>query len=265
VTKSRVRKEGGDNDILFDPADVRDASAFESQSGRKGSASSLLRTIQRVVRRKRFWLAIVLFGLAVLLYALRQYGYFAPDSIVFFLKTHSVIAPVVFALVYAVMVMCLVPTLPLNLGAGLIWGPYWGGILTVIGAGTGSALAFLASRYLASDYLNRKFGNSAWTWLREEIQRKEWKAVAFTRINPIFPFGPSSYFFGLTQIRFSRYIVTTLLSILPLSILFAAVGSSIGGVVLDGNVYKLVKDLMAISLAVTLLVSLRVVIKRVAK
>ncbi len=265
MTKSRARKDGGDNDVLFDPADVRDASAFESQSGRKGSVRSFLRIVQKAVRRKRFWLAIVLFGLAVLLFALRQYGYFAPDSIVWFLRSHPVIAPVVFAVVYAVMVMCLVPTLPLNLGAGLIWGPYWGGILTVIGAGTGSALAFLAARYLASDYLNRKFGNSAWTWLREEIQRKEWKAVAFTRINPIFPFGPSSYFFGLTQIRFSRYIVTTLLSILPLSVLFAAVGSSIGGVVLDGNVYKLVKDLMAISLAVTLLVSLRVVIKKVAK
>jgi uncharacterized membrane protein YdjX (TVP38/TMEM64 family) len=265
VTKSRARKDAGDNDVLFDPADVRDASAFESQSGRKRSVRSFLRIIQKTVRRKRFWLAFVLFGLAVLLYALRQYGYFAPDSIVWFLKSHPVIAPVVFAVVYAVMVMCLVPTLPLNLGAGLIWGPYWGGILTVIGAGTGSALAFLAARYLASDYLNRKFGNSAWTWLREEIQRKEWKAVAFTRINPIFPFGPSSYFFGLTRIRFSRYIATTVISVLPLSVLFAAVGSSIGGVVLDGNVYKLVKDLMAISLAVTLLVSLRVVIKKIAK
>jgi uncharacterized membrane protein YdjX (TVP38/TMEM64 family) len=42
------------------------------------------------------------------------------------------------------------------------------------------------------------------------MQRKEWKAAAFACINPIFPFGPSSYYFGLTQIRFSRYIVTTM-------------------------------------------------------
>ncbi|WP_372522576.1 TVP38/TMEM64 family protein [Sulfuricaulis sp.] len=262
MTKSRARKDAGDDDVLFDAADVRDASTFESQSGRKGSARSFLRIVQKVVRRKRFWLALVLFGLAVLLYALRQYGYFAPDSIVWFLKSHPVIAPVVFAVAYAVMVMCLVPTLPLNLGAGLIWGPYWGGLLTVIGAGTGSALAFLAARYLASDYLNRKFGNSAWTWLREEMQRKEWKAVAFTRINPIFPFGPSSYFFGLTRIKFSRYIVTTLLSIAPLCILFAAIGSSIGGIVLHGDAYTLVKDMLAISLAVTLLVALKMAVKK---
>lgn len=257
------RKDSGD--VLFDHADVRDASAFESKRVGKHDISSFLGIVWKAVRRKRFMLAIALFGLVILLFALRQYGYFAPDSIVFFFKSHPVIAPVVFIAVYAVMVVCLVPTLPLNLGAGLIWGPYWGGVLTVIGAGTGSACAFLAARYLASDYLNKKFSHSAWTWLREEIQRKEWKAVAFMRLNPIFPFGPSSYFLGLTSIRFSRYIVTTMLSILPLSIVFAAVGSSIGGIVLDGNAYSLVKNMLAISLAVTLLVVLKMVVKRITK
>ncbi len=263
--ESKAQKSGDDSDVLFDPADVRDASTFESRSGRKGSVKSFLRVVQKAARRKRFILAIALFGLAILQFSMRHYGYFAPDSIVWFLKSHPIIAPVVFAIVYADMVVCLVPTLPLNLGAGLTWGPYWGSTLTVVGASTGSACTFLAARYLASDYLNRKFSHSAWTWLREEIQRKEWKAVAFTRINPIFPFGPSSYFFGLTQIRFSRYIVTTVLSIFPLSILFAAVGSSIGGIVLDGNVYRLVKGMLVVSLAVTLLVVLKMVVKKITK
>lgn len=265
MMESRIRENGDDNDALFDPSDVRDASVFESQSGGNGNARSFLRIVRKSLGRKRFWLAVVLFGLAFLLYAMRHYGYFAPDSIVWFLRSHPVIAPVVFVIAYAVMVMCLVPTLPLNLGAGLIWGPYWGGILTVIGASAGAAGAFWAARYLASDYLNKKFNHSAWTWLRNEIQHKEWKAVAFTRINPIFPFGPSSYFFGVTEISFGRYIVITVLSILPLCLLFAAIGSSIGGIVLSGDAYGLVKDMLAISLAVTLIVALKMVIKRITR
>jgi len=256
-------KDSGD--VLFDPADVQDASVFESQRNGKRGIFSFLDVVRKVIRRKRFMLAAALFGLAILLFILRQQGYFAPDSIVFFLKSHPVIAPAGFIVVYAIMVVCLVPTLPLNLGAGLIWGAYWGGALTVIGAGAGSACAFLAARHLGSDYLNRKFSHSAWTWLKEEIQRKEWKAVAFARLNPIFPFGPSSYFFGLTRIRFSRYIVTTMLSILPLSILFAAIGSSLRGIALDGNAYPLVKNMLAISLAVVLLVALKMVIRRLSK
>lgn len=265
MTKSGVRKDRGDSDVLFDPADVRDASAFESQSVRRGGAGSFLQIIRRVVRRKRFMLAVALFGLMFVLFALRQHGYLAPDVILSFLDAHPVIAPVIFIVVYAVMVVCLAPTLPLNLGAGLVWGAYWGGVFTVIGAGIGSAVAFLAARYLASDYLNRKFNHSAWMWLRNEMQRKGWKAVAFTRINPIFPFGPSSYFFGLTRIKFGRYIATTLLSILPLSVLFAGIGSSIGGIVLYGNAYTLVKDMLAVSFAVTALVALRILAKKIAR
>lgn len=79
MTKSGVRKDGNDNGVLFDSADVRDASAFESQGGRTGSVRSFLRIVQKAVRCKRFRLAIVLFGLAVLLFALKQYGCFAPD------------------------------------------------------------------------------------------------------------------------------------------------------------------------------------------
>ena len=262
---SHSPKKRVDDDFLFDDADVRDASAYEAQRREKNGAASFQGVIWKVIRRKRFILALVLIGLTILLFMLREYGYLAPASIVAFLKFHPVAAPVIFIAVYAVTVMCFVPTLPLNLGAGLIWGSYWGGVLTVIGASAGSALAFLAARYLVSDYLNRKFDNSAWAWLRDELQRKEWKAVAFTRINPIFPFGPSSYFFGLTQIRFSRYIVATTLTIVPLSILFAGVGSSIGGIVLDGDFYKMVKDMLAISLAVTLIVALKMTVKRVMK
>jgi len=262
---SHSPKKRVDDDFLFDDADVRDASAFESQRRGKGASASFLGVVWKVVRRKRFILALALIGLTVLMFTLRKHGYLAPASIVSFLQSHPVMAPVIFTVVYALMVMCFVPTLPLNLGAGLLWGPYWGGILTVIGAGAGSALAFLAARYLVSDYFNRKFDNSAWTWLRDEMQRKEWKAVAFTRINPIFPFGPSSYFFGLTKIKFGRYIVTTLLSIAPLCILFAAIGSSIGGIILHGDAYRLVKDMLAVSLAVTLLVALKMIVKRVMK
>lgn len=262
MIKSGERRSNADGNVLFDHADVRDASTFESQLEKNAGPRAFWKIAGRVVRRKRFMLAMALFGLVVVLYAMRKYGYFSADAVVFFLKSHPVMAPVVFIAVYAVMVVCLVPTLPLNLGAGLIWGPYWGGALTVIGAGLGSAAAFLAARHIASEYLNKKFNHPAWLWLRNEIQVKQWKAVAFTRINPIFPFGPSSYFFGLTPIRFSRYIVTTLISIVPLSILFASLGSSVGGIVLEGDIYRLVKDMLAVSLAVTLLIVLKIAVKR---
>lgn len=96
MTKSGVRKDSDDSDVLFDSADVRDASAFESQNGRREGAGSFLRIVRRVVRRKRFMLAISLFGLMFVLFAFRQHGYLAPDVILSFLNAHPVITPVIF-------------------------------------------------------------------------------------------------------------------------------------------------------------------------
>jgi len=255
---------GHKEDMFFDDADVVDIVSFQQRQSRSEAAGSLLKVFRKVIRRKRFVLALAMTLLLVGFYALRHHGYLAPESIMSFFQSHPFLAPLVFLIIYAASVVCLIPTLPLNLGAGLIWGPYWGGILTVLGASTGAASAFLAARYLAADYLNARFDSAAWRWLREEIHRKGWKAVAFVRVNPVFPFGPSSYFFGLTPVGFRSYFTATMLSILPLSFTFAAIGHSIGSIVLEGDVHSLLRSLVLVSLAVTVLVLLRVAVKRIS-
>ena len=119
------------------------------------------------------------------------------------------------------------------------------------------------ARYVASDYLNNKFHNRAWNWLGRQIKRKDWQVVAFTRVNPIFPFGPSSYFFGLTNIRFYRYLISTIIFISPLAVLFASIGHSLNGIILEGDAYVLVRNIFVASVAITLLLILRLLIKRV--
>ena len=56
-----------------------------------------------------------------------------------------------FVLAYAVAVTLLIPTLPLNLGAGVLWGAGWGSALSVAGATLGATLAFLLTRFAASE------------------------------------------------------------------------------------------------------------------
>lgn len=217
------------------------------------------------VKRRRLTLSITLTMGAVAMYILWHYGYLMPESVILFLQLHPFLAPIVFLAIYAMSVMCLIPTLPLNLGAGLLWGPLGGGGITILGASAGAAGAFLAARYLSVDYSNAWTSNWIWSWMREEVGLKGWKAVAFVRVNPAFPFGLASYFFGLTSIRFRQYILATVLSIAPLSIVFAAVGHSLGGIVLGGDAGILLEDIMIMSLAVTSLVFLRMAVRRMAK
>lgn len=141
----------------------------------------------------------------------------------------------------------------------MIWGFYWGSLLTVLGGGIGAAAAFLIARYVASDYLNVRVGNAAWCRFRGEIDSGGWRAVAFVRVNPVIPFGPSSYLFGLTSVGFRSYLLTTLLAIFPLSVAFSFIGDSVGGGVWGGDADRLVRALLLVSSVVTVIALLKLI------
>ena len=186
-------------------------------------------------------------------------------SIINILRSYPYLAPIIFVFIYTLMSLSFVPTLPLNLAAGFLWGTFYGTILTLFGAGLGSLVAFYASRYFLKKKFVRFFKGKLWDDLNEELANKEWQVVAFTRLNPIFPFGPTSYFFGITKIRVQNFIVPTVVCIVPAAMAFSAIGASIENFVLNEGSQKLYMSLMLASGLLVLVVSLRFAFKIYSK
>ncbi len=150
------------------------------------------------------------------------------------------------------MIIFLVPVaLAMVLMAGFLWGWFCGGIIAIFSSSIGAAFCFLISRYLAADYLNKKFKGKIWSSLQEEIKRNDWKVIVFTRNSPVFPFGIMSYFLGLTNISFKKYFWSTVLAIIPGTWVVAAVGSYLGSIVLEGRAYNTFRIIFIISILIT--------------
>ena len=96
-----------------------------------------------------------------------------------------------------------------------------------------------------------------WEWLQDKVVRHGWKAVAFTRLVPVFPFNLLNYLFGLTPIPFRQYLGSTFVFMLPACIAFVAFGSSLGELVMRGNVKGVVIGLGVAVCAFLLTVALR--------
>lgn len=249
---------------LSDPDTLADAAAFEFERrapsrAQRLSFSSLL---ARIVRRKRFWLLVILLVGGILAAYAYRYGYLAPEQLMEFFRDYPIAAPAAFILVYALMVVLLVPTLPLNLGAGIIWGTAFGSLLTIIGFSSGALMAFLIARHLHINKITQRFGGGAWVWLESVAKEAGWKAVAFTRINPVFPSGPVNYFFGLTSISLKTYYIATVVFVIPPTILFSAIGESMGSLVINGEIAGLIRQITIGGLAFALLVLARLYIKK---
>lgn len=172
-------------------------------------------------------------------------------------RAHPAISIPAFLVVYAVSIVALVPTLPMNLAAGFIWGIYLGGLISALGASTGALIAFLAARYLMGQPLAERFNSFSLGWIQREVFGRGWKFVAFLRLNPVIPTGPVNYLLGLTSIRFVPYAVATFGFLLPSSVLVAWIGKEAESVTLSGTQAALWHGLLGVSVAVVLLVGIR--------
>jgi len=207
-------------------------------------------------------LGIILVLLVIAVFYLRKKDYIPSSEIIFnFLKSHSILAPLLFILLYSIMPSLFMPTLPLNIGAGFLWGPFWGSIYSIIGSTIGSAPGFLISRYIAGDYFKYRFNFKAWNYILDKVDKNSWKVVAFTRITPIFPSTVLSYLFGITAIPFLEYLWATFIFMLPICIAFSVLGSSIREFVLIGNLKGIIAGIIIAIVALFILFGLKPIIK----
>lgn len=220
-------------------------------SGRKWFNRLLLSMEQRLIN-KRFFLAISLIVAIILLSYLRKIGYISPESILDFIKEHKVFAPLLFILIYAIGPSVFLPSLPLTIGAGFLWGPFWGVIFSITGATIGAFIPFLTSRYLLGDMIKQRFGYSRWLWLKERVERHGWKAVALARLLPVLPFPVLNYLFGITPIPALHYLWSTFLFMLPACIAYVAFGSSMEELIFRGSIKGLILAIILVSIIMLL-------------
>lgn len=144
----------------------------------------------------------------------------------------GVLAPVVFMLIYAVATVLFLPGSVITLAGGALFGPVLGTFYNLTGATLGAVLAFLISRYLASDWVADKAGGKI-RQLINGVEAEGWRFVAFVRLVPLFPFNLLNYALGLTRIRFLHYLVATYVFMLPGAIAYTWLGyagrEAIGG------------------------------------
>jgi uncharacterized membrane protein YdjX (TVP38/TMEM64 family) len=115
----------------------------------------------------------------------------------------------------------------LTVAGGLLFGPLWGVVYTIIGATIGACLSFLVARHGARPWVERKLTGENWEKLHRQVERHGWKVLAVTRLVPLFPYNLLNYFFGLTRIKFLHYAITTFICMLPGTIAYIVFSSSL--------------------------------------
>jgi uncharacterized membrane protein YdjX (TVP38/TMEM64 family) len=137
--------------------------------------------------------------------------------------------PLVLGSAYSAATLLLLPGSPFTLAAGFLLGPVLGSITSSLAGVVGAGLAFLIGRLFLRDQLQQQTENNEdFKNLDEAIAKNGFTIVLLSRLSPVFPFNISNYVLSLTNVRFASYLLATWLGMLPGTVLFVYVGSTLG-------------------------------------
>ncbi|MBI4487580.1 MAG: TVP38/TMEM64 family protein [Deltaproteobacteria bacterium] len=168
---------------------------------------------------------LVLLGLFLGRYLLTHYD-LAPQAIRNYLLSFGPWAPLVYIIVYMIRPLVFFPASILSIAGGLVFGPLFGTIYTVIGASLGALLSFGIARFLGRDFVKPLFKGRL-QQCDAFAERNSFSVVLFMRLLPIFPFDMVNYGAGLCGVKPGGYIMATVVGIIPGTFAYVYLGSSL--------------------------------------
>lgn len=151
----------------------------------------------------------------------------APARIIVLLQGAGPLAPILYmVLMAAAIVISPIPSLPLDVASGTVFGTFWGTVYSVLGAGAGAVISFFIARALGREAITRLLKNDI-GFCDLCSERHLFYIILFARLLPLFSFDIISYGAGLTRISPRYFALATLLGMIPPTFLITYFGSGI--------------------------------------
>lgn len=109
----------------------------------------------------------------------------------------------------------------------LLFGPFWGGVLSIVSATLAAVLCFLLARAIGEPLVRRLVGESVWRKTNTFVERHGIQAILIARLVPVVPFDPISYVAGLSRMRLRTFAWATLVGQVPAGMTYSYLGQEI--------------------------------------
>lgn len=164
--------------------------------------------------------------LSLLVWRMVPQEWLDPEWIEKYLQGMGRLAPVAYVLLRVVAILVtVVPNAPLDVAGGLLFGPFWGTVYSLLGSEAGAIACFLLARFLGREAITRILHRDI--SFSDRIARRHLAyVVLFARLEPIFSFALVSYGAGLTKMSLRAFALSTLVGVTPGTVILNYYGRS---------------------------------------
>ncbi len=154
-------------------------------------------------------------------------GYLEREGLVEWAGDSGILAPlIVMGAMMLAVVVGPIPTVPISVASGLLFGPVMGFGYAMLGALLGAAASFWIARLAGRPVMERFFGGHA-SFCRDCSDRMLFWVVLGTRLIPVISFALVSYGAGLTAMSIRAFLTATAIGMVPMTFVYVAIGAQI--------------------------------------
>jgi len=139
------------------------------------------------------------------------------------LRAAGPLGPALFIFAMGAAVVSPIPTLPLDVLAGRVFGPFLGTLYALTGATLGALVSFFVARWLGRDLIAR-FLKGHINFCQRCSDKLLIKIVFLARLIPAVSFDMVSYGSGLTGMSWTKFALATFVGMLPLTSVYVTLG-----------------------------------------
>ena len=115
----------------------------------------------------------------------------------------------------------------LTIANGMVFGPFWGVVITWVGAMLGAFASFGLTKHYGRPFVEKKVNPSQLNKIDQWVQHQGVWSLLLSRLIPLISFNLINYGAGMTSVSWWTFTWTTGIGILPITILMVTMGNNI--------------------------------------
>ncbi|MGD2182529.1 TVP38/TMEM64 family protein [Lusitaniella coriacea] len=178
------------------------------------------------MKAKSSTLLLLIYCIVVTVAGIYLIGRFDREQIELWLTQAGIWAPIIYIILYTIGTLLILPSTPLNLSGGAVFGVVEGTLWTTVAAIIAAMVAFAFTRTIGREWVANKLAGR-WEAIDAEMRQGGLFYMFAIRLLPLIPYGIVNFAAGLTSIRVRDYLIGTLLGTVPGILPFVMIGASV--------------------------------------
>ncbi|MCX7694505.1 MAG: TVP38/TMEM64 family protein [Caloramator sp.] len=174
-----------------------------------------------MTKKRLFKYITIIIGLIAIIYIYKIsklhfcFGRVNIRSLKRFIGSYGKYSAIVLLIIYAVKpFVMLFPTWVLGVVSGVLYGWFWGYIVSLLGCFVSATVGYYVAKFLGKDFVH-KITKGKLDKFDKVLEKDGFKILFLMRLPVIFPYDALSLACGLTSIRFRDFILASVLGVMP--------------------------------------------------